>query len=871
MSAIIAENKVSTFRIFSSTLLFLSAAVVSGSMVNLATNDTVRAQSIYAVCAPPANDYKNEIEVARFAADLVAYKDKFNGATWLASSYYKQNASVYLDPDAFMSYTRYAGSSGVPQLGRNANTIYNRWYQDNGFKMSNNRVKPGPAVQFLPTDLDGDNIRSTGKDYLACATQTYNKYLQENVGMNHPEYLKRLDDIARNVQNNGYPGSSNKTGRIYSKFANDSLGGHNSYGKPNNPLVTGRTNYTDGIWTRLYKGLIKPYFPEAKSMTGDHAVFNYSIWGQAPKGTVAYPWSEADRVYGTSGASIFTNTVVLDEAKYNLVKQGATGAESLGSTFRNPNQAELNKGVMKMFFITDDFGAAYLNHCFIGYVWGAQYMSYRTIDPSCFNAPVGGNSTNTLKVYALDHIRGSADTLVGPLQRVGVGAMYAMVYMHPKTSTKLVPEINTSHTDVVSSGDVVDVTKLISGSPTSTVVAPTGPTTWVTTKLVYPPGVDPPSNRGSDLSSRDNPCGRYGGYSDCTELDTWRSGTPFQPDEINAPNKLSHMENYTVDIPIGGHVCFMVSANPALTNDVTSWAHSKLVCLTVVKKPKVQFHGADVRSGDRVSINKSESNGSERIIYGSWSEYGLLASRPSTPVASGGRLSSGPDGARGLGSERDYNNLTFANTPNFGGFGAIPRTSLSPVITTGTGSAAVSGSKSVDQLSGGSNKVNRWKAAGNITITGGEVPAGKTVIINSTGTVTISGDIRYANGPFNNIGDIPQMVINARNIVITAEVKDVNSWLVALNGSISTCGSVSGAGWLGAIDIGACNSDLRINGPVVTEKLYLARVFGAENDTRHLPAEIINLRPDAYLWSKNMARSGGAIKTGYLKELPPRF
>ena len=168
--------------------------------------------------------------------------------------------------------------------------------------------------------------------------------------------------------------------------------------------------------------------------------------------------------------------------------------------------------------------------------------------------------------------------------------------------------------------------------------------------------------------------------------------------------------------------------------------------------------------------------------------------------------------------------------------------------------------------------------------------------------VTITSNIEYANGPFTNASQIPQLVIIADNITIAAGVTRVDAWLIAKNdpsrtgayGAIATCDQQSGssgsngmAQWLATpngsgtnytvsnnsrLTISHCTSQLRINGPVIASKLYLRRTAGsgpaADSGT---PAEIISLRPDAYLWAREHMSPGLVYQVKTEKELPPRY
>lgn len=294
-------------------------------------------------------------------------------------------------------------------------------------------------------------------------------------------------------------------------------------------------------------------------------------------------------------------------------------------------------------------------------------------------------------------------------------------------------------------------------------------------------------------------------------------------------------------------------------------------CLEVVsqsKYPKVQFHGADIRSAKEVG---APARNEKNRLYGSWAEYGLF-SRQAASSSSGAGLSSGATG-RGDMSAINYNKLTFANISSpFGNYDA-PASAV-PQSFLGAGRNIASTTVSVDSLSSGIHT-----RSGSLTIRGGDISSGRRVVVRVTGNVVIAGDIRYANGSHGSLSTVPQLVIIANNIIINTGVRNIDAWLIASgtgsDGYITTCNtgfSAAAASPLtDGLNSGVCNNELRLNGPVLANRLFLRRTFGAEEANPGVPAEIFNLRPDTYLSNYDANRNSGSIKTSYVKELPPRF
>jgi hypothetical protein len=166
-----------------------------------------------------------------------------------------------------------------------------------------------------------------------------------------------------------------------------------------------------------------------------------------------------------------------------------------------------------------------------------------------------------------------------------------------------------------------------------------------------------------------------------------------------------------------------------------------------------------------------------------------------------------------------------------------------------------------------------YRASGNVTINGGGVGdvinKSQWIIINApTANVTINGNINYTSDTMTAIDQIPQVVIIANNIYIADSVTNVDAWLVA-GGYINTCSSV---GTTGALSSNICNQKLTVNGAVLAQKLYLRRTFGSGvGNASGDPAEVFNLRADAYLWSMARANTNGHVQTVKNIELPPRF
>ena len=214
---------------------------------------------------------------------------------------------------------------------------------------------------------------------------------------------------------------------------------------------------------------------------------------------------------------------------------------------------------------------------------------------------------------------------------------------------------------------------------------------------------------------------------------------------------------------------------------------------------------------------------------------------------------------------------------------------------------------------------------GNVTFTPStNYTANNTYVTYVSGDLNITGNICYGSGSgcnstvktikaqdtggasYDSAAALPQsLIIVDGNITIDENVTRVDSWLIARNGTINTCKGYkvgqlveenahgdaeyhTGSGYLNSR---VCMDTLIINGPVFAKKLELVRTAGAwsgggssySGDVRNrdytnptsngsiAPAEIFNLRPDAYLWAYNQAQRYSEAVVTYTREIPPRY
>lgn len=413
----------------------------------------------------------------------------------------------------------------------------------------------------------------------------------------------------------------------------------------------------------------------------------------------------------------------------------------------------------------------------------------------------------------------------------------------------LTPVLGDVMPDVVEAGAGLSVSQ---SSVTNSGPTKSKPTRWQLTQFVLQPG----ATRGAAASASD-PCVYYGN-NQCSSV---RSGSNVT---FNVGTSAIGSSQYNLaavpDLDVGWKVCFGLSVKDRSSSD-TRWQHSAAKCTIIGKKPKVQIHGGDLSARGRVSTSTSTKPDG---TYGSWGEYAALAQGTLNGFKSAASI------ADPTTTIANQDLLTFTNTAplSLGSFTSVSywaRPIGAPAdkidsLETGTG---MPGGSMASWPSG------TYRRSGNFTLPGGTIPPGRSIVIVSTGTVTINSNITYSSGTLSSLSDIPQVVIIANNINITNAVTQVDAWLLSPTGVINTCSSVAASANLSS---STCNQPLMINGPVIADRLLLRRTAGSgSGDASGDPAEVINLRADAYLWAYMRAGGSGRAQTVLTLEKAPRY
>ena len=193
-----------------------------------------------------------------------------------------------------------------------------------------------------------------------------------------------------------------------------------------------------------------------------------------------------------------------------------------------------------------------------------------------------------------------------------------------------------------------------------------------------------------------------------------------------------------------------------------------------------------------------------------------------------------------------------------------------------------------------------------------------TLVLYVDGTLTIDQNICYAlsgascnnyaqtkQGTYteissNSVTKIPQILIFAKKVNVLSHVNRIDAWIILnednAENTLNTCSNFSSP------NATECSDTLIFNGPIFAKHLELKRTGGANhgtgssqgitaderllgtqyryssglyyalsNDGSIAPAEIFNLRSDAYYWGLSQAHRSGIAEVVYQREVAPRY
>ena len=401
-------------------------------------------------------------------------------------------------------------------------------------------------------------------------------------------------------------------------------------------------------------------------------------------------------------------------------------------------------------------------------------------------------------------------------------------------------------------------------------------------------------DENSDTTTTQDPCTYYRS-SDKLTANATCSQAPGSPinDIIIPKNSTWSGSQFSIpipDYPVGTKVCVAAGFTPAKSSSA-AWRISDASCRTIAKKPHYEVWGGHLYTAGNITTSTTVKRINDiNYLFGSWTEYALIAGGTVQGLSSGATTGYttryNDQGGKILGQELNDNfcsrsPLSIANNEcsTFTGHSGIyydnstadriisrftktptdpPPTSINPCTTSGCTSYT--------------------SIVGDLTINSAPtLQKGVTHIIYATGNITINTNILASSDSttFGRISELPQyLIISNKDIRINPHVARVDSWLVTKGGTVNTCHHylIGSSDPATSLSSNVCNSQLRINGPILAKSITPYRTYGSNQGFSATPsAEIFNLHPSSILWAYQKAISRSQAFTTYLKEAGPRY
>ena len=417
-----------------------------------------------------------------------------------------------------------------------------------------------------------------------------------------------------------------------------------------------------------------------------------------------------------------------------------------------------------------------------------------------------------------------------------------------------------------------------------------------------------------------------------------RFNYPEDPYPTGVTDRYFTNAQYNVyDVAAGEYYCVAGAVYPYTVNGDTdmnasgsdTWYISKPSCVKIAKRPSFQVWGNSMYTSGEITTEPgtkrviagfhpfnsayngvSASSRENTTIFGSWVEQSLV-----TPFSSVSGLASGAATgyyASNPGVFKSRSDVSLLGGSHEGSGKSfclrVPLTIPNTSCNGDTGIVSGNGSNSMSKPSDKSALVSRFSdsTSPNYTFRSdvrslGDtvVPKGETWVYSSSEDFEINGNIVYEAIGYQNMVEIPKLIIHARNIKIDCKVKRVDAVLIA-DDNVKTCSGSSDSD-----DNALSNANqLKVFGSVITNTLTLNRSYGAASGTYNydeqmnnnnqrgntsgqeqnysitggsaasvVPAEIVDYDTSLYLWGMPRANAGtsGKLDITYQTELAPRF
>lgn len=416
-------------------------------------------------------------------------------------------------------------------------------------------------------------------------------------------------------------------------------------------------------------------------------------------------------------------------------------------------------------------------------------------------------------------------------------------------------------------------------------------------------GIDEWGNNGENS----NICSYYGLAKDeknC-KYDDEHSGPLNQSGSVSGELKEYVLKLNTPDLPAGTNICVSVAHYPSSSGLKTNWndtdgSHkwhiSDSVCFLIAKRPSFQVWGGSLYSGGSINTSAAQKTNLKDLpsfdgtfVFSSWVEQSVVAKGRVTALASGAAtgLSNNIAGGGSLEPSPDFCKyrvpLSLANyshstaslicpssqSTGNSGIAANLTDRMALVATLPNEDSIIneySGTTVIPFNNSTAKDVVRYNVNGTAIINATTITPGRTHIVKASSDALINGDVIYQEVNYNDMSQIPKLIIYGKNVTIGCEVTRIDAIIIAED-DLNTCASSD-------INLSTNSHALRVNGAIVTNRLYLNRTYGAATGTNSkVPAEVVNYDVSTLLWGRAKSDPDNKHKnltSVYIHELSPR-
>ncbi len=342
-------------------------------------------------------------------------------------------------------------------------------------------------------------------------------------------------------------------------------------------------------------------------------------------------------------------------------------------------------------------------------------------------------------------------------------------------------------------------------------------------------------------------------------------------------------------------VCRSLSVNPSTHVLPGVTATSPVVCAYVANKPYVKAFGGDVAAGGGLTnaggactnntnatiIGWNKRNAGADAWAGAGTQYAAMALRAlndfaTTQVAGGAPAPSGLAFANTGITPANQNSGRFGNA-----LGSLP--CIPDYYASMPGSATTLSSASPINIS--SLGTGAYRASGNVTLSGGNINANQRTVLFVDGDAYINGTgITYTGSWDTASMPLFELVVRG-NLFIAPSVTQLDGIYIAqqrtdgTRGYVYTCANTATPFTPLALDgslFNRCNSRLRVNGPMVANRIYLLRTAGTlrqstagENRAGSSAGEIFTYNPANWIAQPTGIVNAAPDEYDSITSLPP--